>query len=106
MGLAPAQACQLRPRDLAALCAVLASLPGAREVFLFGSRATGAARRASDLDLAIAAPGLSAREWADLCERLEGAPLIYELDLVRLDTLPEGALKERIRREGILIHKA
>ena len=100
------QTCQLRPRDLAALRQVLARSPGVREVFLFGSRATGEERRASDVDLAIAAPGLGPREWAELCERLECAPLIYELDLVRLDALPEGALRERIRREGILIHRA
>ena len=40
-------------------------------------------RRASDLDLAIFAPEATPLEWADLCEALENAPVIYELDCGR-----------------------
>ena len=78
--------------------------PAVREVRVFGSRATGQARRASDLDLAISAPDASAGEWADLCDALESAPLIYELDLVRPERTSSERLKEKIEREGIAIY--
>jgi predicted nucleotidyltransferase len=67
-------------------------------------RATGHAKRASDIDLAIFAPNASAREWFDLCEALEDAPIIYELDLVRPDQTASDRLKEKIEREGIVIY--
>ena len=75
-----------------------------REVRVFGSRATGHARRASDLDLAVFAPDATAGEWAEICEALENAPLIYELDLVRAERMTPAGLKEKIEREGIAIY--
>lgn len=47
---------QLRDRDHQTLLTTLAGFPGIRQVWVFGSRATGHARRASDIDLAIDAP--------------------------------------------------
>lgn len=61
-------------------------------------------RRASDLDLAIAAPNATSSEWADICDALENAPLIYELDLVRPERVTSERLKEKIQREGIAIY--
>jgi len=94
----------LRDKDLAALRRALRRLPAVREVRVFGSRATGHARRASDLDLAIFAPEATTAEWADICEALEEAPLIYKLDLVRPDQTTSERLKEKIEREGIAIY--
>lgn len=45
-------------------------------------------------------------QWSDLCEAIENAPIIYEIDLVRPDLLPEGPLKEKIARESIAIYVA
>ena len=94
----------LRDKDLLALRGALARFPFVREVRVFGSRATGSARRASDLDLAISAPNATAEEWADLFEALEEAPIIYELDLIRLDQACNARLRERIVREGIIVY--
>lgn len=94
----------LREQDLAALRRAFQRFPAVRDVRVFGSRATGQARRASDLDLAISAPDASAGEWADLCDALESAPLIYELDLVRPERTSSERLKEKIEREGISIY--
>lgn len=94
----------LRDKDLLTLRNALARFPSVREVRVFGSRATGNARRASDLDLAISAPNATAEEWADLFEALEQAPIIYELDLVRLDQTVNAGLRERIEREGITVY--
>ena len=95
----------LRERDLAALRAVFERIPGIKQVRLYGSRASGGARRCSDVDLAISGPELTPTEWADLREALEEAPLIYELDVVRYDGLPNGPLRRRIEAEGVVIHE-
>ena len=94
----------LREKDVAALRAAFRRFAWVREVRVFGSRANGTARRASDLDLAVSAPGASATEWSDLCEALEQAPLIYELEILRLDRSDNPRLKERVLREGVRIY--
>jgi len=94
----------LREKDLAALRATFRRFPWVREVRVFGSRATGHARRASDLDLAISAPDATAGEWQELAEALDTAPLIYELDLVRPEQTANARLKEKIVREGVPIY--
>ena len=94
----------LRENDLAALRAACRRFPAVREVRVFGSRATGTARRTSDLDLAILAPDATAAEWLDLCDALENAPLIYELDLVRSERTTNERLKEKIARDGVTVY--
>ncbi|MGA2176166.1 MAG: nucleotidyltransferase domain-containing protein [Verrucomicrobiota bacterium] len=94
----------LREKDLAALRATFRRFPAVREVRLFGSLATGQFRRASDVDLAIYAPHATFTEWADLCEALENAPIIYELDVVRPEQTISQRLKDKIEHEGIAIY--
>jgi predicted nucleotidyltransferase len=94
----------LRNQDLNALQAICRRCPKIAEMRIFGSRATGTARRASDIDLAVFAPEASAKEWADFCEALENAPIIYELDLVRTEQNTNKRLREKIAREGVTIY--
>lgn len=94
---------QLREKDRQALKRVLARFPEVSHAWVFGSRAAGTARRASDIDLAIEAPGMSASRWHDLLEALEEAPIIYHLDVIRLDTLQNPALKTAIGRNRALL---
>ncbi len=97
---------QMRDSDLKILREIFSRFRAVRRVLLFGSRATDTARRASDIDLAVVAPDISPAEWADLTEQVEESPIIYRIDLVRLDTLPNGTLKERILQEGIPIYQS
>jgi proline iminopeptidase len=78
---------QLRERDLKVLQDIFSRFPTIQRVLLFGSCATDAARRASDIDLAINAPDMSPAEWADLCGQIEQAPVIYRIDVLRFDKL-------------------
>lgn len=94
----------LRSQDLAALRKILRRYAAVRQARIFGSRVTGAARRASDIDLAISAPDMSVAEWHDLCEALENAPIIYELDIVREEDVLDERLREAIRRDGVVIY--
>ena len=94
----------LRDQDLAALRRIFRRFPCVREVRLFGSRATGQARRASDIDLAISAPDASPGQWLDLTEALDEAPIIYEFDVVRTERAHNPRLIEKIAREGVPIY--
>jgi predicted nucleotidyltransferase len=94
----------LREKDLAVLRSTLRRFPAVQEARVFGSRATGTAKRASDLDLAVRAPDATTGEWLELCDALENAPLIYELDLVREERTLNPRLRERIEREGVTVY--
>ena len=74
-----------------------------REARIFGSRATGHARRASDIDLAISAPDATADQWLELTDAIEAAPIIYEFDVVRTERARNPRLLEKIAREGVPI---
>ncbi|MBL8694392.1 MAG: nucleotidyltransferase domain-containing protein [Planctomycetes bacterium] len=94
----------LRDRDLATLRSTFRRFPCVREVRLFGSRANGTARRASDIDLAISAPDATADQWLELTDAIEAAPIIYEFDLVRRERAQNSKLLKKIEREGIRIY--
>lgn len=79
-------AVDIRPGDLRTVWGILGRiLPEVSEVWVFGSRAAGAARRASDLDLAIdiGRPVLSA-EAAALAEAFDASDLPYTVDVMDL----------------------
>lgn len=94
----------LREKDLKVLCEIFRCFPTVCSVRVYGSRATGEARRASDVDLAVSAPDATPFEWSEVCEALENAPLIYNLDVVRVEKLTNERLKDRIAREGLIIY--
>ena len=94
----------LRDQDLAVLRRTFHRFPCVREVRVFGSRATGQARRASDIDLAISAPHATADEWLELADALEAAPIVYEFDVVRTERAYNPRLMEKIAREGVPIY--
>jgi predicted nucleotidyltransferase len=76
----------LRQEDLAILLAVLrANLSADTDVFVFGSRATGAARRYSDVDLALRGDKpLDGETLGRLREALSASDLTIKVDLVDL----------------------
>jgi predicted nucleotidyltransferase len=96
----------LRDRDLDVLRHTFERHPCVHEVRIFGSRATGHARRASDIDLAISAPDATAWQWQELVDALEEAPVIYELDIVRSDAGCNPRLMKKIACEGLPIYPA
>jgi len=95
----------LRERDWATLRGIFRRHPAIREVRLFGSRAGGSVRRVSDIDLAVVAPEMSAGEWAELKGELDDAPIVYEIDTVRLDQLADGSFKEKIERASVRLYE-
>jgi len=94
----------LDERYIRILYPVFARFPEISEVMIFGSRAKGAARRTSDIDLAVKAPRMSDSDWADLREAMEEAPIAFKMDIVRLDKLTDARLKAKIELEGQSIY--
>lgn len=81
---------------------MLARGPRLRFAILFGSRARGDARAASDVDIAIAPEQpMSQGDEDALAMELERA-LGLTVDLVALDGAPQG-LRWRIARDGIVL---
>jgi len=76
-------------------------LPNTHRAFLFGSRASGTNRPHSDYDLGISGPrALSLREWGELHDALEEAPIVHAVDVVDFypasDAFKEVALQHTI----------
>lgn len=71
-------------------------------VYLFGSRATGRQRRGSDYDVAIEAQGEMSSALSRAREALEESTIPFQVDVVNLADA-SGALRDRVRREGIQV---
>jgi predicted nucleotidyltransferase len=72
-------------------------------IILFGSRARGDHDERSDIDLGIACPDASPEEWAAICNIVDEAPALVNVDLVRLDHV-DDALRQAIEREGLVLY--
>jgi len=81
---------------------VLDHLHGRRvSIFLFGSRARGDARPASDVDIAIDSPEpLPPSLIPAIADALEESTVPYRVDVVDL-TSAGSALRQRVKQEGI-----
>ena len=83
-----------------------ANLPQTTKVWVFGSRATGRARRYSDLDLAIdAGRPLTLDEIAGLTEAFSDSDLPYKVDLVDWHNI-DGRWRQTIMAERVALTKA
>lgn len=76
--------------------------PKLDRVWLFGSRATGAARHNSDIDLAFEAATMSAADAAALANALEDLPTLYRIDAVRLQDIEQAVFRAEIERDRVL----
>jgi predicted nucleotidyltransferase len=76
------------PKELALVQEILWSHIPAAKVWVFGSRAKGAAKRSSDLDLAIDCNTSLSRVIAvPLADAFEEAPVAFNVDLVDLHSI-------------------
>lgn len=82
----------IRGKDLARVWAVLtAAAPEGAAIYVFGSRANGAAKRGSDLDLAVdAGRPLSRAEAGALADGFEESDLPYRVDVVDMHNVGEA----------------
>mgnify|MGYP001806189445 CR=1 FL=1 len=71
------------------------------KAFLFGSRAKGNYRDASDIDMALKGQDLTFDDILSLGVKLDDLNLPYKIDLLDYHTIKEPALQEHIDRVGI-----
>jgi type I restriction enzyme S subunit len=94
------------PADLDYVKDVLRRLVPDRDVLVFGSRATGRARRFSDLDLAIMGDQpLPAGIEADLWEAFDESDLPFKVDVLEWATTTES-FRKIVLRHAVPIQSA
>lgn len=94
----------MQPADQAIVTAILRShLPPEARAWVFGSRATGTARRYSDLDLALeASEPLDADVLGRIADALCESDLPYKVDLLDLRVI-DPSFRTRIARDFIAL---
>jgi uncharacterized protein len=80
--------------------------PKVKKVVLYGSRARGDYRQGSDIDLAIDAPQMTEREFAQLWNAIDDLPIIYSIDIVHLQAINDENFLAAINQEGVVLYDA
>jgi uncharacterized protein len=95
----------LKERDIENIISASKELPEIEEVLLFGSRAKGIQKNASDVDLAIKGKNITDKITKRLSSKLnEELPLPYFIDVVHYETIRSRELVEHIDRVGKVIY--
>ena len=91
----------LKDRHRSAIHGVLSSNPRVERAVLFGSRATGTFRTASDVDLALFGDSLTLRDQLDLAVAMEELTVPQRVDLRRHRDIVDSRVLEEIERHGV-----
>ena len=98
---------QLDARLSAPIVAAITAHKRVRRIWLYGSRAAGVARAASDVDLAIEADNWSDSDTNLAHDRLESeVPTALKFDLVNVNAVTKPRFRESIQRHGKVIYEA
>ena len=95
----------LNDMEYQALCSVLASIPEVEEAIIYGSRARGTNRIASDIDITLKGNALTYLQLALLDAKIDELYLPYFVDLSLFLMLKNPDLLESINREGKVLYK-
>ncbi len=96
----------LQKRDIEYIIRASRELPEIEEVILFGSRAKGTHKKASDVDMAIKGKEISDKTVKRLSARLnEELPLPYFIDIINYKTIRNQDLIDHIGRVGEEIYR-
>lgn len=94
----------LTDRELSLIRATLAKFPDVSGAILYGSRAKGTAKPASDIDLALEGVAKGFRS-ARIAAELEELPMIAKFDVQALADITHAPLLEHIERVGVRIYE-
>ena len=82
---------------------IVADFPTVEKLVLFGSRAKGNYRPASDIDLWLVGKEVSLDDQLKIAGKLEDLWLPQQFDLIRAKTVDNQELKKHVERVGIVI---
>lgn len=103
--LPSAQSIGLPDSALVAIRQVFSSHPEVEAAILYGSRALGRHRPASDIDLTLIGSTLSAAALARIDADLDDLLLPWMIDLSAYSTISHPALLAHIERAGIALYR-
>ena len=95
----------LTDRDIKTILSVFNQYTEVLLVHIFGSRAKGAAKAGSDVDLAIMNKGVDSKTLLKLNNDFEESTLPYKVDLVNFHTLTNPDFIDHIRRVGVFFYQ-
>jgi predicted nucleotidyltransferase len=95
----------LTPKHREEVRGILAGVPHVDRAILFGSRAQGTHRRASDIDLALEGTNISLTDTASLYSAFAESSLPYDVDLVIRADIVNPELERRIAQHGIVFYE-
>lgn len=93
----------LKDSTWAAIQGVLARHPNVTHCILYGSRAMGRHKPASDIDLALVGEHLTSSEVGDIAAELDDLLLPWEIDLSARHLLNHPELEAHIDRVGVSV---
>ena len=83
---------------------VLAAHPEVEQALIYGSRALGRQRPASDIDLTLIGPAISFGTLAQIEAELDDLLLPWMIDLSRIADLSHPPLRDHIARVGQILY--
>ena len=94
----------LKPEVVKRINGVFAAYPEVEQVVLYGSRAKGAHRPASDIDLCLQGDQLTLPLLLQISNELDDLLLPYKIDLSIHHELDNPGLTEHIQRVGVVFY--
>jgi len=96
----------LRQDELNRICKSFSSYPEIEEAILYGSRAKGTQKDASDIDIALKGEKLNLQIISRLSEKIDNLLLPYKFDIAIYHQISNPGLIEHIERVGKTLYKA
>jgi uncharacterized protein len=100
------ETCGLSQSVIDQIRAVFANSPTIERALLYGSRAMGNYRRGSDIDLVLEGRGFDESQLLALETQLDDLLLPYCVDLSRLVSIQNEALRDHIQRVGRVFYES
>lgn len=91
--------------ELNRLCAVFARNERIERAILYGSRAKGNYKPFSDIDITLTGPELTLDDLRSIIMTIDDLLLPYEVDVSLFAGLKNEALKDHIKRVGVVLYE-
>lgn len=95
----------LSSEDVSRIQNILATCPGIKKGYIFGSRVMGTHRPGSDIDIALSGEDLTLQDQLRILCLLDDLNLPYSFDLILLNRTDNEDLILHIRRVGKVIYE-
>ncbi len=95
----------LSSEDVSRIQNILATCPGIKEGYIFGSRAMGTHRPGSDIDIALSGEDLTFQDKLTILRLLDDRNVPHSFDLILLNRTDKEDLISHVRRVGKVIYE-